>query len=379
MSSWLLATGDFTTAGGMDRANHALASFLARRGHTVHLVAHRVAADVSSMPGVRAHLVPRPFGAHLIGAPLLAHAAASRLRALGPSTRALMNGGNGARGTPMWVHYLHAAYAPQVAASLRTRISAAAGRRYYLARERAALMAAPLVICNSERTSSDVRRHYAIPASRIKVVYYGADPRTFGAVSPDARRDARRALDVTNGRRVAVFIGALGDRRKGFDVLFEAWTALAVDPAWDVDLLVAGVGAEADAWTARARTSGMARSMRFLGFRGDIATVLAAADVLVHPARYEAYGLGVHEAICRGVPAIVSAGAGVTERYPKSLGSLIVADPPRSSTLVAALRAWRANADEWRLRIDEASAALRARSWADMSAEIADLVEAAAA
>ena len=37
---------------------------------------------------------------------------------------------------------------------------------------------------------------------------------------------------------------------------------------------------------------------------------------MVHPARYEAYGLGVHEAICRGLPAIVSAGAGIAELYP---------------------------------------------------------------
>ena len=40
MSRWLVASGDFTTLGGMDRANHALAGFLARRGTPVHLVAH---------------------------------------------------------------------------------------------------------------------------------------------------------------------------------------------------------------------------------------------------------------------------------------------------------------------------------------------------
>jgi glycosyltransferase involved in cell wall biosynthesis len=379
MSSWLLATGDVTTDGGMDRANHALASFLARQGHPVHLVAHRIAPDLASMPTVRSHMVLRPFGANLLGAPLLAHAAASRLRALGSSTRALMNGGNGALGTPTWVHYLHAAYTPHVAASIRTRLSAAAGRRYYLAREKAALTTSPLVICNSDRTSSDVRRHYGIPASRIKVIYYGSDPQAFGPVSADARHEARRALEVADGRRIALFIGALGDRRKGFDVLFEAWAALTADPAWDVDLLVAGVGGEAEAWSARAHASGTARAMRFLGFRTDISTVLAAADVLVHPARYEAYGLGVHEAICRGVPAIVTAGAGVTERYPKSLSSLIVDDPLVPSTLVTALRAWRANADAWRFRVADAAAALRGRSWDDMAAEIAGAVEAAAA
>ena len=109
---------------------------------------------------------------------------------------------------------------------------------------------------------------------------------------------------------MAIFVGALGDRRKGFDVLFEAWRMLVLDPAWDVDLFVAGEGAERDAWIARSKEMGLASRIHFLGFRTDVSSLLAAADVLVHPARYEAYGLGVHEAICQGVPAIVTSAAG---------------------------------------------------------------------
>lgn len=378
MSPWLLATGDFTTFGGMDRANHALASYLARHGRPVHLVAHRVAPDLTATPGVHAHLVPRPLGAHLIGAPLLARAAARQARALGGGARVLMNGGNGVIGAPAWVHYLHAAYEPEVRSTVRTRVSASAGRRYYLARERAALTAAPLVICNSERTADDVSREYGVPRSRMRVIYYGSDRTTFAPVTADERRAARAALGIADGRHAAVFIGALADRRKGFDVLFDAWRALALDPAWDVDLLVAGAGSEAAAWSARAADAGLARIVRFLGFRADVAAVLAAADVLVHPARYEAYGLGVHEAICRGVPAIVTATAGVTERFPPTLASLVLSAPPAAEALATTLRAWRAAASTWRARVAATGDALRSRSWDDMSAEIAAAVEAAA-
>jgi glycosyltransferase involved in cell wall biosynthesis len=375
MTRWVLATGDFTTLGGMDRANHALASYLVRAGDEVHLVAHRVAPDLASAPGVHVHRVPRPAGAHLLGAPLLAREASRQARAAGPSSRALMNGGNGARGVPTWIHYLHAAYTPDVAVSLRTRISASAGRRYYLRRERAALAAAPLVICNSERTADDVQRHYGAPRSRLRVVYYGSDPDAFGPASAAERESARQALGIRNGRRVAAFIGALGDRRKGFDVLFDAWRSLSADRSWDVDLLVAGEGAEADAWRARAAQAGIDGRLRFLGFRRDVPTVLAAADVVVHPARYEAYGLGVHEAVCRGVPAIVTQIAGVTERFPPSLGSLVVSSPPRAEALATSLRAWRAAADAWRGRVAPVGAALRRRTWDDMSAEIVAAIE----
>ena len=49
MSRWLLIAGDFTPLGGMDRANHALASSLAAAaGREVHLVAHRVWPDLAA-------------------------------------------------------------------------------------------------------------------------------------------------------------------------------------------------------------------------------------------------------------------------------------------------------------------------------------------
>jgi glycosyltransferase involved in cell wall biosynthesis len=378
MTPWLLATGDFTTFGGMDRANHALASYLARHGRPVHLVAHRVMPDLAAAPAVHTHLVPRPFGAHLIGAPLLALAAARAARALGDTAHVLMNGGNGAIGAPAWVHYLHAAYEPEVRSTFRTRVSAVAGRRYYLARERAALTAAPLVICNSERTADDVGRAYGVPRSRIRVIYYGSDRSAFAPATAGDRTAARALLGVREGRHSALFIGALADRRKGFDVLFAAWRILSNDPAWDVDLFVVGEGSEAPAWSARAADAGLEPTVRFLGFRTDVATVLAAADVLVHPARYEAYGLGVHEAICRGIPAIVTSIAGVTERFPPTLASLILSAPPRAESLATTLRAWRASAGTWRARVAPTGDALRNRSWDDMSAEIAAAVEAAA-
>jgi len=376
MTRWVLASGDFTTLGGMDRANHALASYLARRGNAVRLVAHRIDPALAGTAGIEPRLVPRPFGAHLAGAPLLARAAAREARALGRADRALMNGGNGAIGTPTWIHYLHAAYPPELA-SVRAGVSSLASRGYYLARERKAIGAAPIVICNSERTARDVETLYDVPRSRLRVVYYGCDTRVFGSVAPAERRAARTSLQLGEGRFVAVFVGALGDRRKGFDVLFDAWRTLSRDAEWDVDLLAAGAGAATAAWTARAKDAGIDRSVRLLGFRGDVQSVLAAADVLVHPARYEAYGLGVHEALCRGIPAIVTAAAGVTERYPTPLGSLIMPSPPQRDALVSALRAWRAHAGEWRSRAEQAAGALRARTWDDMAGEIAAALDAA--
>ncbi|HYT74664.1 MAG TPA: glycosyltransferase family 4 protein, partial [Vicinamibacterales bacterium] len=291
------------------------------------------------------------------------------------SARLLANGGNTRWHAPTWIHYLHAAYEPQIAAGVRARGVAAVGRRHYLAREAAALANAPAVICNSARTADDVRRHYGIGDDRLRVVYYGVDAAEFSAIDPDARRDARRALGFDAEQPVAIFVGALGDRRKGFDALFDAWHRLHTETGWDACLAVAGTGAEAEAWERRAARGGLASRMMFLRFRSDIPRILAAADVLVHPARYEAYGLGVHEALCRGLPVIVTETAGVAERLPADLRPLTLPHPVAVDDLVARLQLWRGDMSAWRARARAAGDALRQRTWEHMAAEITSLVE----
>jgi glycosyltransferase involved in cell wall biosynthesis len=105
-----------------------------------------------------------------------------------------------------------------------------------------------------------------------------------------------------------------------------------------------------------------------------VSRVLAAADALVHPARYEAYGLGVHEAICRGLPAIVSATAGVAELYPPDLSDLLIQNVEDSGEIADRLHRWRGDASGTALRVRPFSDRLRSRTWNDMAAEIQQAV-----
>jgi len=86
--------------------------------------------------------------------------------------------------------------------------------------------------------------------------------------------------------------------------------------AWDAKLVVLGTGSEVDYWKSCLRQRGCGDSFEFLGFRSDVPELMQAADCLISPARHEAHELGVHEAISSRIPAFVSSGAGVAERYP---------------------------------------------------------------
>ena len=95
--------------------------------------------------------------------------------------------------------------------------------------------------------------------------------------------------------------------------------------------------------------------------------VLRAVDALVAPTRYEAYGLGVHEALCCGLPAFVSGSAGVAERYPPELADLLLPDPEDVGGLAERLRQWRDHSGAYLPALDRLSLQLRACTWDDMA------------
>jgi glycosyltransferase involved in cell wall biosynthesis len=375
---WLLVSGDFTTWGGMDRANYELAWHLAERlGVETHVASHFVAPPLAGHPKVTWHRVAKPFGRYSLSEPLLSWR--GRKLAAGLSdrgVRVVVNGGNCPWGDVNWVHYVHAAWTPRVAHVPflpRTRLNWAARRGR--AKELRALSSARLVLANSQLTHRQVSE-LGVPEERIRTVYYGIDPDEFRPTTPAERAAARAALGWAVERPVAVFVGALGhDRRKGFDALFAAWEELSRDATWDCDLVAVGGGVDVEHWRARAVALGLSDRIRMLGFSKEVPRLLAAADLLVSPTYYEAYGLGVHEALCRGLPALVTRSAGVAERYPAELSDLLVDDPPAAADLAARLRRWRADLAGFRARVAPLSDELRRRTWTNMAEDIVDLVQ----
>ena len=102
--------------------------------------------------------------------------------------------------------------------------------------------------------------------------------------------------------------------------------------------------------------------------------MLWAADALVAPTRYEAFGLAVQEALCCGLPAIVSADAGVAERIPGAMDDLLIRDPDDAAELAARLRAWRGSIHIHHDAALALSAELRSRTWDDMAGLMATII-----
>ncbi len=372
-TTYAIVAGDFTPWGGMDRPNFELAWDLAEHhGAEVHLVSHRVASRLSDHPKVVWHRVPRPFGRHAIGEPLLdrwGRKVAEETASAGGTV--VVNGGNCLWNDVNWVHYVHNTTASDLGRQpLPQRAWKRWKQRRNRRRERQAVGGARLVITDSDMAKERLIAGVSLDPRRVRTIYYGIDPDRFRPASAAERSDARRELGLPVDRPLVAFIGALGhDRRKGFDVLFDAWFQCCKHAGWDANLVVAGTGPELPYWKRRVAESGLEGDIHLFGFTQEISTLLAAADALVSPTRFEPYGQGVHEALCCGLTVFVTRCAGISERFPAELFDLLLDDPPDAAQLCRRLLGWHKDIDGYRQRMLPFAEVLRRRTWTDMAAE----------
>lgn len=376
-ATWVIVCGGFHARGGMDRLNAALARYLAAAGVSVHLVAHDVDRDLVGGPRVTVSIVPRRLGAYLAGELALERRAREVVRALessGRPVRLVANGATCAHADVNWVHCVHHAWpCADEAAPAWYRAKNRASKAWARRRERGAIETARTLIANSERTRRDILAYFRCDPAGVHTVYPATDPMMR---MPDRaeRTEARSRWCTDPSRPLVAFVGALSrDANKGFDTLLSAWQTLQ-GSGWDAELVAAGGGA-VGYWNARARDARVA--VRFTGHSPSVGDLLGAADLLVSPARYEAYGLAVLEALVRGVPAIVSGAAGIVERWPADARDLVLSDATDAGELAARLAAWRANMTRWRSRFAAAAAGLQRYTSTDMAARIVQIAAAA--
>ncbi len=83
----------------------------------------------------------------------------------------------------------------------------------------------------------------------------------------------------------------------------------------------------------------------------------------------------MHEAICCGLPAIVSANAGVAERYPQNLQDLLLPSPDNADDLTLRLLNWRNHQETYAAATASFSQRLRYYTWNDMSHAIVSALD----
>lgn len=141
-------------------------------------------------------------------------------------------------------------------------------------------------------------------------------------------------------------------RDKGIDTLLRAAREV-LERRGDCVLVIVGDGPMSDEWKRMADDLGIGRSVRWTGFRRDVASILAEADLFVLPTLRDAFPTVLLEAFAAGVPVIASQVGGVPE----------IVDDERTGKLVPP--------GDVKALADAINRALGDASWRDRTAEAA--------
>jgi len=163
-----------------------------------------------------------------------------------------------------------------------------------------------------------------------EVVGNGRDPTVF---RPDAaaRARIRATLGTTDDRVVIVAVSRLV-RFKGYPELAAAMHAVPGAELWVVgERLASDRGEDMEALL---RSAGLGERLHLLGYRNDVAAVLAAADIFVLPSYFEGLPMSVIEAMLCDLAVVASDIDGPREQVIDGVTGLLV--PPRQVAPLAA-------------------------------------------
>ena len=180
--------------------------------------------------------------------------------------------------------------------------------------ERALARRASRVIAITQALARFQIERVGLPAEKVEVIHYGLDdlPQAWGTNPPDP---------VPAHARVLLCVCRL-EPQKGVDVAIEALRELP-----DTWLVVLGEGPQ------RAELERLAGDRVYLPGRvPDVAAWLRRADALVHPVRWEGFGLAVLEAMLAGVPVVATN----VSSLPELVGDAGILVPPDDPSALAA-------------------------------------------
>jgi glycosyltransferase involved in cell wall biosynthesis len=231
--------------------------------------------------------------------------------------------------------------------------------------ERRALGAAHTVIVVSRWTGDELVARAIVPRERVTVITPGV-------------REAPAATGSPSGSAL-LCVGVVAPH-KGQDTLIDALADLTADVPWSCTIAGSQTTfpAFAERLARRADEAGISGRVALPGVlrEDELHRVYRHADLLVAPSRTESHGLGIADALGRGIPVLASDVGGIPDAV---AGRAAILVPPGD------VDAWSRMLGRWmtdpELRARLKRAALRGRGdlprWRDAAVRVADTLEAA--
>lgn len=205
---------------------------------------------------------------------------------------------------------------------------------------------ADIVIATDAAIEPVVTAHLGVDPSRVRLIPNGLDVAdSEQLVSPNAGLALRARHGLVPDDIVMLSVGRL-EANKGFADLVDALARLGGEASWR--WVIVGDGPDRRALESRARAAGLGDRVMLVG-RADDRTLHAwydAADLFVHPTRYEGSSLVTLEAMMHSKPVVATRAGGLPDKViPGRTGWLVA--PGDAAGLSAALAEAIAQRGRW--------------------------------
>jgi len=150
------------------------------------------------------------------------------------------------------------------------------------------------IVCNSAATAQYLVEWCPDTTENISVIHNGISLRAFETARPAA------LPGVLPGVTRLVFVGRC-EPQKDHATLLRALPAIR-----DAHLILVGDGPLRPRLEQMAHSLGIKERVSFLGWRDDVASILKASDIYVHPTHSDGFGIAACEAMAAGLPVVAS-------------------------------------------------------------------------
>lgn len=241
--------------------------------------------------------------------------------------------------------------------------------RCYLQLERAVFApeAGTSILLLTEQQRETYKRHYQTPSNRFYLLPAGIAKNHLSADEMQAiKRGIRQSLGfLSDDPKMLLFVATHFDT-KGLDRAIRAIATIKQD----VVLCVIGENSRKKDYVKLAERLNVDHRMRWLGNCPGVFNYFIASDLLIHPARVEAAGMVLIEALTAGLPVLTTAVCGYASHIRAAQAGVVLAEPFNQSYLNDTLQhlldhqndwmIWRENALNYAQKTDFYSLADRA-------------------
>ncbi|WP_336240889.1 glycosyltransferase family 4 protein [Citrobacter werkmanii] len=210
--------------------------------------------------------------------------------------------------------------------------------RHYSAFEKATFQqgSGTTLLMLTDKQIGDFKQHYHTESQRFRILPPGIYPdRKYSLQPENSRQIVREKNGIALDQFLLLQVGS-DFKRKGVPRSLQALASLPETIRHRTQLMVVGQD-KADRYRAQARQLGIEEQVQFFSGRDDVAELMSAADLLLHPAVQEAAGIVLLEAVVAGLPVLTTEVCGYAGYITAAQCGVVIPEPFAQENLNTAL------------------------------------------